>query len=344
MGEDESKRTAKREGNMNVDAVNSGAPGGFGQAGSLLATGHWPENPRPMSLGLMVPIGEGSAFGGTPRFRDIVEIGQTARAVGFDALWFADHFEMGHGTDEDPFRGVWECWTLMAAVAAAVPDVQIGALVACTGYRNPGVIAKMSETIDEVSDGRFILGLGAGWHKPEYDHFGFPFDHRVSRFEDAIKIIHPLLRQGKANYQGEFFQANDAINVPRGPRASGPPILVGSTGPRMLGLIAEYADAWNTVWHSDTVKVKELLQVVDAACEAIGRDPKTLVRTAGGNMALGGYLGSRPGAFAGDADAKAALLDEFQQLGFRHFVCGLDPCTPASLESFGDVIQRFDKG
>lgn len=309
-----------------------------------VATGHWPASTKSITLGLMVPISEHAAFGATPRFDDIVEIGLSARDAGFDALWFADHFEMGHGTEDDPFRGVWECWTLMAAVAARVPDLQIGSLVACTGYRNPGVIAKMTEMIDEISGGRFILGLGAGWHKPEYDHLGFPFDHRVSRFEDAVKIIHPLLRDGKADYQGEFFQANEALNIPRGPRATGAPILVGSNGPRMLNLIAQYADAWNTVWHSDTAKAKEQLVALDAACEAVGRDPKTLVRTAGGNLAREGYTGTRPNPLPNDDQAQAALIDEFRQLGFSHFICGLDPATPKSVEAFGKVIEIVHAG
>ncbi|MGC4189676.1 MAG: LLM class flavin-dependent oxidoreductase [Thermomicrobiales bacterium] len=304
------------------------------------ATGQWPASDKSITLGLMVPISEQAAFGDTPHFDDIIEIGLAAKDAGFDALWFADHFEMGHGTEDDPFRGMWECWTLMAAVAARVPDLQIGSLVACTGYRNPGVIAKMTEMIDEISGGRFILGLGAGWHKPEYDHLGFPFDHRVSRFEDAIRIIHPLLRTGKADYQGEFYQANEALNVPRGPRPSGAPILVGSNGPRMLNLIARYADAWNTVWHSDTAKAREQLVALDAACEAVGRDPKTLVRTAGGNLARDGYLGARPNPVPYDNTAQAALIDEFRQLGFTHFICGLDPATPQSVTEFARVIEQ----
>jgi alkanesulfonate monooxygenase SsuD/methylene tetrahydromethanopterin reductase-like flavin-dependent oxidoreductase (luciferase family) len=309
----------------------------------LVATGHWPASDKAITLGLMVPISEQAAFGATPRFDDIVEIGLAARDAGFDALWFADHFVLGHGGGDDPFRGVWECWTLMAAVAARVPDLQIGSLVACTGYRNPGVIAKMSEMIDEVSGGRFILGLGAGWHKPEYDQFGFPFDHRVSRFEDAISIIHPLLRQGRADYQGEFFQANEALNIPRGPRASGPPVLIGSNGPRMLNLIAQYADAWNTVWHSNTAKAREQLVTLDAACEAAGRDPGTLVRTAGGNLAREGYLGARPNPVPNGDAAQAALIDEFRQLGFSHFICGLDPATPKSVEAFARVIELVQR-
>ncbi|MGC4106557.1 MAG: LLM class flavin-dependent oxidoreductase [Thermomicrobiales bacterium] len=307
-------------------------------------TGHWPASDKAITLGLMVPLTEKAAFGETPRFEDIVAVGLAAKDAGFDTLWFADHFEMGHGTEDDPFRGAWECFTLMAAVAARVPDLQIGSLVACTGYRNPGVIVKMTEMIDEISGGRFILGLGAGWHKPEYDHFGFPFDHRVSRFEDAIKIIHPLLRDGTADYQGEFYQANAALNIPRGPRPTGAPILVGSTGPRMLSLIAQYADAWNTVWHSDTSRIAEHVAVLDAACEAVGRDPKTLVKTAGGNLARDGYLGARPNPVPYDDAAQAALITEFRDLGFAHFICGLDPATPESVAAFAPVIEKVHAG
>lgn len=301
----------------------------------------WFESSRPMSLGLMLPVGESSHFGPTPRFSDMVDMARTAKDVGFEAIWLADHFSF---TDEekDETRGVWEAWTMMAAVAAVVPDIQIGSLVACTGFRNPGVIAKMTEAIDEISGGKFILGLGAGWHEPEYRQFGFPFDYRVSRFEDAIRIIHPLLRDGQADYSGEFYQANDAVNVPRGPRATGAPILVGSSGDRMLSLIAEFADAWNTVWHSDPAKVAALMPKVDAACDAIGRPRESLIRTAGGNFAMEGYLGRRPNPVEGDASVMASRLGEFQSLGLAHFVCGLDPCTPATITSFGDVIAALD--
>jgi alkanesulfonate monooxygenase SsuD/methylene tetrahydromethanopterin reductase-like flavin-dependent oxidoreductase (luciferase family) len=294
-----------------------------------------------MSLGLMLPIGEQSHFGPTPRFTDMVEMARTAREVGFEAIWLADHFSF-EDAETDEVRGVWEAWTMMAAVAAEVPDVQIGSLVACTGFRNPGVIAKMTESIDEISGGRFILGLGAGWHEPEYRQFGFPFDYRVSRFEDAIRIIHPLLREGSADHQGKFFQADRAVNAPRGPRPTGAPILVGSSGDRMLGLIAEFADAWNTVWHSDPAKVADLMPKVDAACDAIGRPRESLIRTAGGNFAMEGYLGRRPNPIEGDAAAMAERLSEFRDLGISHFVCGLDVCTPATITSFGDVITALD--
>ncbi len=301
----------------------------------------WFESSRPMSLGLMMPIGEASHFGPTPRFSDMLEMAQAAREAGFEALWFADHF-LFEDAEDGSIRGVWEAFTMMAAVAAAVPDVQIGSLVACTGFRNPGLIAKTTETIDEISGGRFILGLGAGWHKPEYDAFGYPFDHRVSRFEEAMQIIQPLLREGSATLEGTYFQARNAKNQPRGPRAQGAPIMVGSSGDRMLGIIARYADAWNTVWHNDAAKVAELIPKVDAACEAAGRDPKSLIRTAGGNITVGDSLNRRPNAVSGSTEELAQHLDSFRQLGLSHFVVGLDACTPATITAFADVVRQFD--
>ncbi|MGB3327906.1 MAG: LLM class flavin-dependent oxidoreductase [Thermomicrobiales bacterium] len=300
---------------------------------------HWPKSDRGISLGLMMPIFEFPDTGRAPSFEELLEMGLKAREVGFEALWIADHFVMGDGSAEQPFGGIWECWTLAAALAARVPDLQIGTAVSCTGFRNPGVIAKMTEMVDEISGGRVILGLGAGWHKPEYDQFGFPFDHRASRFEDAIRIIHPLLREGKADYQGEFFQANQALNIPRGPRPQGAPILVGSNGPRMLGLIASHADAWNTVWHRDTAKVREQIPAVDAACEAAGRDPATLVRTAG--VIFGG--GEDPAAPL-DVAAGASMVNDFRELGFSHLMSHVFPPTLAMIESVGSVIEMVDAG
>lgn len=308
---------------------------------SVVSNPVWFESSRPMSLGLMLPIGEESHFGPTPRFSDMVEMAQAARESGFEAIWFADHF-LFEDADDGSIRGVWEVFSMMGAVAAAVPDVQIGSLVACTGFRNPALIAKTAETIDEISDGRFILGLGAGWHKPEYDAFGYPWDHRVSRFEESIQIIQQMLREGTATLEGDFFQARNAVNTPRGPRERGAPILVGSSGDRMLGIIAKHADAWNTVWHGDTSRIPELMAKVDAACEAVGRDPKSLIRTAGGNISMGENLGRRPQAFDGSMQEKAQHLHAFRELGFSHFVCGLDACTPETITAFGEVIQQFD--
>jgi alkanesulfonate monooxygenase SsuD/methylene tetrahydromethanopterin reductase-like flavin-dependent oxidoreductase (luciferase family) len=200
----------------------------------------------------------------------------------------------------------------------------------------------MVETIDDISGGRTILGLGAGWHKPEYDAFGYPYDHRVTRFEEALRIIAPLLHEGRVDFDGEFFQAPNAVNRPRGPRPDGVPILVGSSGERMLRIIARYADAWNTVWHGSPDDVIAKMAAVDEACREVGRDPATLVRTAGGNVAMPGYLGRRPNPMRGSDEEMAATILRFRELGMHHFVAGLDPCTPQPLEQFGRVIELID--
>src|SRR5690606_12996029 len=127
--------------------------------------------------------------------------------------------------------------------------LKLGTLVVCTAFRNPALLAKMAETVDEISDGRLILGLGAGNTEAEFDAFGYPFDHRASRFEEAIQIIHGLLRSGRSSLDGTWYQTRDAINRPRGPRQDGAPIMVGTTGPRMLGLTARYADSWNVYFN-----------------------------------------------------------------------------------------------
>ncbi len=305
----------------------------------------WPQALKPsrkMSLGVMVPISEGSHFGGLPRFKDMLEITRTAEAVGFDAAWFADHLVIGHPDDLDQQRGVWECYTTMSGVAAATDKILLGSLVACTGFRSPGMLAKVAESLDEISDGRSILGLGAGWHEPEYRMFGHGFDHRASRFEEAVQIIHPLLRGETVSFDGTYYQGEAAVNRPVGPRPGGIPILVGTSGHRMLRISARFADAWNTVWHTDPAAVMEKMALVDAACHDVGRDPATLVRTAGGNVAADGYTGVRPDPMRGSPEEIVDKLRAFQDLGLAHFVVGLDPCTPKSLEAFARTIELFD--
>ncbi|MCC6790056.1 MAG: LLM class flavin-dependent oxidoreductase [Thermomicrobiales bacterium] len=307
--------------------------------------GRWPDSTRPMGIGFMMPISERHTFGGTPRFRDIVEMATVAEAAGYDTVWIADHLIIRLEFEGNVPRGVWEGWTTLAGLAAATSTIKIGVLVSCAGFRNPGITAKMAEMVDEISDGRLILGLGAGWHEPEYEMFGFPFDHRVSRFEDAIRIIAPLLRTGQADYQGEYFQARDAFNSPRGPRAAegGPPILIGTKGPRMLGLAAEFADAWNSEWVKEPDLLKPMIELVDSAMIANGRDPRTMIKTTSSNIAMPGYLGIRPNPITGSTEEIAEAVAGFRALGMRHHVAGLDPCTPTSLEQYARVIEILDK-
>ncbi|MGH2532756.1 MAG: LLM class flavin-dependent oxidoreductase [Thermomicrobiales bacterium] len=314
-----------------------------GQAATAL--GRWPASARAMGIGAIMPISDRGAFGGTPRFADMLEIARTAEAVGMDAIWIPDHFlveEPGGAT----IRGVWEGWTTIAGLAAATSRITLGIFVTCTAFRHPTIIAKMAENLDEISGGRFVLGLGAGHHKPEFDRFGLPFDYRVSRFDDAIRIIAPMLREGRADYQGTHFSVHDAPNLPRGPRGDqgGPPILVGTGGDRMMRLVARFADAWNSDWQHDTSTLIPMLERLDAACREVGRDPNTLVKTSSSNVAMSGCLNLRPNPMTGTHEEIAAQIRPFRDLGLRHWVAGLDPCTPTSIEEFARVMEILDRG
>ena len=305
--------------------------------------GRFPTTKRKMGIGIMMPTSDDGAFGRTPRFSDLAEIALEAEELGFDSLWVPDHFVYRYPGVDRVF-GVWEAWTLLAGLAARTSRISLSIFVTGLVFRNPGVVAKSAEMLDEISNGRFILGLGAGSRLPDCDMLGLPFDHRASKSEDAIKIISALLRDGHADEQGRFFQANDAYNLPRGPRASegGPPILIGTRGPRMLRLTAQYADAWNGDWHRSAETVAPLLDELDTACIDVGRDPATLIRTAGSNFALPGAHDARPNPVTGEIEAMAATIAEFRDLGLQHYIAGIDPCTPESLETFARTLGILD--
>ncbi len=299
--------------------------------GESAATGLWPSMRQPTSLGVNIPNSERALYTGTPHYADMLAMSQAASAAGFEVLWFDDHFSF---TSDDDLRGAWDAWTLMAAIAATVPDVYLGPMVACTAYRNPGVIAKMTEMIQDISGGRFILGLGAGWHKPEYEQFGLRFEPRVTQFEEALEIIHGLIRHGEADVQGQYSQANQAVNRPRAKNGHTTPILIGSTGDRMLKSLARYADAWNTGGGSvDDLKAK--MAKVEAACETIGRDPSTVIRTAG--LTIGDVS-------SGGTDEAVASLREISDLGFQHVMVRVEPSTPETIAAFAPVVDGFYNG
>ncbi|MDQ3871922.1 MAG: LLM class flavin-dependent oxidoreductase, partial [Chloroflexota bacterium] len=178
---------------------------------------------RPLKIGVQLPEVERVV-----RWSELIEMARLAEAVGFDSLWVGDHLLYRRAGER--VKGPWEAWSVLAAVAAATNRVELGPLVACTAFHNPAMLAKKAATIDEISGGRLILGLGAGWNEVEFGAYGFPFDHRVSRFEEAFTIIRMLLRDGAVDFRGEYFQVRDCELVPRGPRPHGPPLMVGSEG------------------------------------------------------------------------------------------------------------------
>jgi alkanesulfonate monooxygenase SsuD/methylene tetrahydromethanopterin reductase-like flavin-dependent oxidoreductase (luciferase family) len=230
-----------------------------------------------VKIGIMLPIAETDS-GAILRYREIRDAALQAERDQFDSIWIADHllFEW-----DGQRRGIWESWTLLSALAEATTRIELGALVMCTAFRNPALLAKMADAVDEVSAGRLILGLGAGWHEPEFSAFGYPFDHLASRFEDALRIVAPLVHGDVVDYQGEYERAVDCVSLPRGPRPNGPPILIGASRPRMLRLTAELADAWNTCWLGRAAELPQRVAELRAACSDVGRDLATLDVTVG---------------------------------------------------------------
>jgi alkanesulfonate monooxygenase SsuD/methylene tetrahydromethanopterin reductase-like flavin-dependent oxidoreductase (luciferase family) len=217
------------------------------------------------------------------------------------------------------------------------------------------MLAKMASTADEVSGGRLILGLGAGWNEIEYRAFGFPFDHRISRFEEAFTIVRTLLRDGAIDFAGRYYQARDCVLEPRPHRPSGPPLLIGSTGERMLAITMPHADAWNA-WYADTGNrpegVAALRERVDAACAIAGRDPAEVERTAAVLVRLSGGTGRLQGdpearaavrPLAGPPETLAEAFRAYAAVGIGHLQLVLDPITPASIEELAPALEALDR-
>ena len=198
-----------------------------------------------MKVGILISLAKDPITGKQPSYADIKEMALTAEELGFDSIWVYDHLLYRTPGEED--SGIWECWTTLSALAEATKRVEIGSMVVCTAFRNPALLAKMAITLDEISQGRFTLGLGAGWNKPDFEAFGYPYDHRFDRFEEALKIIVPLVREGYVDFEGQYYSAPNCSIIPRGPSAKGPKILIGGNGNRVMRLAAQYADCWNTI-------------------------------------------------------------------------------------------------
>jgi probable F420-dependent oxidoreductase len=303
------------------------------------------ESKRPLKVGYLVPETEGQMNGETARWGDLRALAETAEAVGFDSVWVTDHFIHREGADE---RGPWECWSLVSAIAAITARVEIGTLVLGAGFRNPALLAKMADTVEEISGGRLILGLGAGWNEPEYRAFGYPFDNRVARFEEALQIIVPLLRTGKVDFEGRYYQARKCELRPRGPRPEGPPILIGTAGKRMMELTARYADEWN-VWFSpidnNVDKLRELMTEVGAVCAAVGREPVTLARSAAVKIEVGPHAPSAMSVapLIGTPEQLADQLLAYAAIGVTQVQVWPEPNTVAGLEKFGRVLEALDR-
>jgi alkanesulfonate monooxygenase SsuD/methylene tetrahydromethanopterin reductase-like flavin-dependent oxidoreductase (luciferase family) len=302
---------------------------------------------RPLKVGVQLPEVEREV-----RWPELLDMIRAIEDLGFDSIWVGEH--LLYRWPDRPPRGPWEAWTELAAIAAITSQVEFGPLVACTNFHNPALLAKQAATIDEISGGRFVLGLGAGWNETEFRAFGYPFDHRIDRFEEAYTIISGLLQDGAVDFVGRFYQARDCELLPRGARPGGPPLLIGSNGPRMLRITMSSANAWNSWFNGFDNRpegIGPLRAVVDEACRDVGRDPAEIERTvavmiqlAGGSGRIqGSYSAEPPPPLQGSSAEIADVLRGFAAEGIGHVQLVLDPITLGAIREVAPVLTELDR-
>jgi probable F420-dependent oxidoreductase len=300
-----------------------------------------------MRVGVVLPIGEDDAGGGIADYPTIRDVAVAADAGGFDSVWVFDHLLYRFDGET---TGIHECWTILSAIAEATSRVELGTIVMCTAFRNPALLAKMAATLDHVSGGRLILGVGTGWHEPEFEAFGYPFDNRVGRFEESLAVITGLIRDGRADLQGRWVTVRDVVLRP--PARPDMPILVAAKGPRMLDLTARHADAWNAAWFGlpDERLAGRRRDLADA-CERVGRDPATVSITVGLIVRYPDAAGApaatedpaSPG-LSGSPAAIAAGLRAHAVEGADHAIVVLEPCTVETVGLFAEALALFRAG
>jgi alkanesulfonate monooxygenase SsuD/methylene tetrahydromethanopterin reductase-like flavin-dependent oxidoreductase (luciferase family) len=276
------------------------------------------------------------------------ETAEMARLVedgGLDSIWVGEH--LLYETADGP-RGPWEAFSVMAALAAVTERVEIGPLVAATSFHNPAMLAKQAATLDEITQGRFVLGLGAGWNRTEFDAFGFPYDNRTSRFIEAFTIIRTLLRDGAIEFRGVYPDLPGCILDPRGPTAGGPPLLIGTTGPRMLAATLPHVQLWNawyTAYGNDPGQAPALLLQIDEACRAAGREPDSLLTT----LAMLWHFETTPvtrdaGHRITDRPAMIDALRALDAAGLATVQLVLDPITPGTIAQVVEIVAAWRSG
>jgi FMNH2-dependent dimethyl sulfone monooxygenase len=287
-----------------------------------------------MKVGIMLPAG------GDTGWPELLELAQCAESQGLDSIWMADHLVFRQPVADE--GGTHENWTVMTALATSTTSLELGSLVLCAGFRNPGLMAKMAATLDHIAPGRLILGVGAGWHDPEYDAFGFPSATKVSRFEEWIEIVARLLRGERVTFSGRFYTCGDAVVLP--PPGRRIPILVGARGRRMHGLAARWADGWNAAWYGLPEDGFDAdVKVFDEALAAAGREPTSVLRTVGIMVRDPDQptTGESPVAGRGSVEDVAAALRSYDERGIGHLVAWLTPNTTRSVERLADAVRAY---
>jgi probable F420-dependent oxidoreductase len=296
---------------------------------------------RPLRVGVQLPEVERRVP--WPEYRAMA---RAAEEVGFDSIWVGDH--LLYRDDGRPERGPWEAWTLLTALAASTVEVRLGPLVACTAFHVPAVLAKAAATLDEVSGGRLVLGLGAGWNEAEFRAFGLPFNHRASRFEEAFEVIRRLLSGERVTFGGRFHRVDDAVLLP--PPSRRPSLMIGSTGERVLRFALPHVDAWNTwyEWYGNTPEgFASGNRKIDHLVEEAGREPGAVARSACVLVVVepGGAerpieLGVTP--LEGSMDRVAQGLHDLAEAGADEAILIPGPNTEASIRTLGEALAALE--
>ena len=290
-----------------------------------------------MKIGIQLPEVERVV-----RRDELVAMAEAAEEVGFDSLWVGDHLlYRGDGRGE---RGPWDCFTTLAWLAGITRRVELGPLVACTAFHPPGVLARMFAGLDELSGGRAIAAVGAGWNTTEFQAFGLPFDHHVSRFEEAFTIVRLLLDGERVTFHGRFHSVDDAVLLP--PPARRPRLMIGANASRMLAITLPHVDAWNTWFTPYGNTVEGFAQhnaQIDAAAEQAGRDPREISRSACVLTELG-----RGGERSRDVPAVpvARLPDHLRALGEAgadEAILVADPISEESIRELGARLRAVPR-
>lgn len=279
------------------------------------------------------------------RWPEYLAMARTAERVGFDSVWVGDH--LLYRGDGRPERGPWEAWTTLAAIAAATERVELGPLVACTGFHAPAMLAKQAATVDEVSGGRLVLALGAGWNESEFRAFGFPFDRRASRFEESFEVIRRLVDGERVTLHGDHVQVDDAVLLP--PPARRPRLMIGSTGRRVLTASLPHVDAWNTWfdWYGNTPEgFAARTTEIDAIASDVGRDPAEIERSACLLVALDPSTRERPfdpdaPPVTGSPEAIGDAIEAMGEAGADEVILVVDPITERSIETLGEALAAL---
>ena len=301
---------------------------------------------RPFEIGVVLSSWRSSQDPTTAGWSEIREMAVRAEEIGFDTVWSPDEL-VGRLAKEGPVYGFWDGVAMPAAIAAVTSRIKVGTWVSSALHRNPGIIAKAAATIDEISGGRFVLGLGAGHAGSGAHSFGLPEDHIYERFGEALEIVVLLLRAGRADLVGDYHLARDLQQLPPGPRPGRIPILIAGHGPKGYRHAARLADIWScyATERSDVRELGPRIAAFQAACAEIGRDPATVGRSAGvvvAPLAAAEYTGMFGSAITGSAGEIADAFRTFRAAGFTQLEFMLEPQTLRSLEAMAPVLELLD--